>query len=104
MLGIAIDAAVLMMLLKSVNDEDIGFGTALLVALAASVGTSVLAIALATALGAAGIFLAAILAAATLGAALSAMLGMEIKRAFLVAGLFMLVHIGMAIGFQLLLR
>lgn len=103
MLGIAIDAVVLMVLLKAVNDEDVGFGTSFLVALAASIGTAVLAIALAAMIGVAGIVIAAVIAAAILGAAVSAMFGMEIKRAFLVGGLFMLVHIGVAVGFHLAL-
>ncbi len=45
---------------------------------------------------------AAIIAAALLGIAVSALFGLEIKRAFLIGGIFMLVHIGFGIGFWLL--
>ncbi len=104
MLGIAIDALVLMVLLKTINDEDIGFGMSIVVALVASVGTTVLAIGLAAVMGIAGIAVAAIIAAALLGVAVSALFGVEIKRSFLIGGIFMLVHIGVGIGFQLMLQ
>ena len=63
MLGLIIDAAVLILLLKTINDEDIGFGAAALIAIVAAIGTAVLAIALAMVMGIAGIIVAAVLAA-----------------------------------------
>jgi hypothetical protein len=104
MLGIAIDALVLMVLLKTISEEDIGFGTAIIVGLVVSIGTALLAIGLAALMGIAGVVVAAIIAAALLGIAVSAMFGVEIKRSFLIAGIFMLVHIGVGIGFQLMFR
>lgn len=104
MIGIIIDALVLMTLLKTLNDEDIGLGTSILVALAASVGTTVLAVALASMMGIAGIAVAAVVAAILLGVAVSALFGVEIKRSFLIGIIFMVVHIGIGVGFQLLLR
>lgn len=104
MLGIAIDAFVLMVLLKTINGEDIGFGTSIVVALVASIGATLLAIGLAAVMGIAGIAVAAIIAASLLGVAVSAMFGVEIKRSFLIGGIFMVVHIGVGIGFQLMFR
>jgi hypothetical protein len=104
MLGIAIDALVLMVLLKTVNDEDVGFGISIIVALVASIGTTILAIGLAAVMGIAGIALAALIAAVLLGIAVSALFGVEIKRSFLIGAIFMVVHIGVGIGFQLMFR
>ncbi len=104
MLGIAIDALVLMVLLKTVTDEDIGFGLAILVAIVASIGTTVLALSLVSVMGIAGIAIAALVAAALLAVAVSAMFGVEIKRSFLIGAIFMVVHISVGIGVQLMLR
>ena len=104
MLGIAIDAAVLMILLKAVTEEDIGLGTALVVALVASIGTSVLAIGLIALMGIFGLVVAAVIAASLLGLVVSAMFGVEIKRACLIGGVFMLVKIGMGLGLQWMMR
>lgn len=102
MLGIAIDAAVLIFLLQTINQDEIGFGTAFLVALVASVGTLLLAIGFASFMGLAGLFVGAIVAAVLLGVAVSALFGVEIKRSFLIAGIYMVVHIGVGLGFQAL--
>jgi hypothetical protein len=51
----AIDALVLMVLLKAINEDDVGFGTAFLVALVTSIGTTLLSIGLAALMGIAGI-------------------------------------------------
>jgi hypothetical protein len=63
-----------------------------------------LAFALAAAIGIAGIFVAAVIAAAILGAALSWLVGAEIKRACIIAGIFMVVHVGFAIGIALAMK
>ncbi len=104
MLMIALDAVVLMVLLKTVQDEDVNFGTAIIVALVTAIGTSLLAMGLVLALGLAGILLAALIGGALLGVAVSALFGVEIKRAFLISGLFMVVHIVASIGLQLMFR
>ena len=104
MLGIALDAVVLVVLLKTVSDEEVGLGTAFVVALLAAIGTFVLALVLAAVLGTAGVALAAVIVAGLLGIAVSAMFGIEIKRSFLIGGIFMLVHMGVGLGLQLLMR
>ena len=55
-------------------------------------------------MGVAGIFVAAVIAAALLAIAVSALFGVEIKRAFLIAGLFMVIHIGVGFAFQAMLH
>ena len=102
MIGVAIDALVLVFLLQTINDDNIGFGSAFLVALVAAVGTGLLAFGLVLAMGLAGVFVAAVVAAILLAIAVSAIYGVEIKRAFLIAGLFMVVHIGVGMGIQML--
>ncbi len=103
MLGILIDAAVLMVLLKTVSDQDVDFVTAVIVAIVAAIGTTALAFGLVSMMGIAGIIVAAIAAAAGLGIAVSALFGVEIKRSFLIGAIFMVVHIGVGVGFQLML-
>lgn len=104
MLGILLDAAVLMFLLKVINEDEIGFGTSVIVAVIASVGTTLLAIGLRLLIGIAGVAVAAVIAALLLGVAVAALFGVEIKRSFLIAGLFMLVHMGVALGLHYTLR
>jgi hypothetical protein len=103
MLGVLIDAAVLIGLLKLINDDDMDLRTAFIVALVASLGVWVLALGLGYLIGFAGVVLAALLAAAILGASLSYMFGMEIKRALIVAACFVVVSVGARIGLQLML-
>jgi hypothetical protein len=104
MLGIAIDAIVLMVLLKTIVSEDVGIGTLVLLSLAVSIGTSLLAFGLATVMGVLGILVAAVIAAALLGVAVSALFGSEIKRSLLVGAIFMVVHLGVGIAFSVMLR
>ena len=102
-IGIMMDALVLMVLLKT-KDHDVGFGTSFFVALVASIGTTVLAINLAALMGTAGIAIAVIISAMLLGVALSALFGLEIKRSFLIGAIFMVAHIGVGFGIQLILN
>jgi len=104
MLGIIIDAAILMLLLYTINDQDIGFGISIVVALIASIGTAVLAVGLVGLMGVAGIAVAGVIAAVLLGVAVSAIFGVEIKRSFLIGVIFIVVHIGVGIGFHVMLR
>jgi hypothetical protein len=83
------------------SGESIGFGTAVIVALIAAVGAMALAYLLVPAIGAGGLIVAGVLTAAALGVAVSAMFGVEIKRSFLIGALFMVIHIGVAIGFHM---
>jgi hypothetical protein len=102
-LQIAIDALVLMVPLKAISDEDVDFRTAALIAVVAAIGTMALAFGLSLALGMLGVILAAIVAAVGLGVAVSAMFGAEIKRSFLIAVLFVVIHVGVSLGFQSML-
>jgi hypothetical protein len=102
MLGILIDAVVLIVLLKTIVDEDVGLLKACLISVVASIVTSVLASVLFAAIGIAGVALGALIGAALLGVAVSAMVGAEIKRAMAIGGIFTLVHIFVAAGFYFL--
>ena len=104
MLLIALDAVVLMFLLKTVNDEDIGFFAAIILALVGAIGTSIVAALLVTALGFFGVIVAALVAAALLGVAVSALYGVEIKRSLMIGGIFTVVHIAASIGLQWMFR
>ena len=103
MIGIMMDALVLMVLLKT-KDHDVGFGASIFVALVASIGTTVLAINLAALMGTAGIAVGVIISAMLLGVALSALFGREIKHSFLIGAIFMVAHIGVGFGIQLILN
>ena len=99
MLMLLIDAAVLMILLKTINDDDdVGLGTAIVTALITSIGTGLLAYGLVAAMGPAGVFVAAMIAATLLGIAVAAFFGVEIKRAMLIAVIFITVHIAASLG------
>lgn len=104
MLLIAIDAVVLIGLLKSISDEDLPFSTAFIIALIASIGTSILAFMFVSAMGLAGVFVAVGIAAALLGLTVSAICGVEIKRSFLIGAIFVVVHVVTAVGMQMMLR
>lgn len=53
---------------------------------------------LAVAMGLPGLYLGLLIAAVLLGVALSALYGMELKRAVMVAGIFMVVHLVISYG------
>jgi hypothetical protein len=101
---ILLDALILIVLLKVVNQDDIGFWPAAGVAAVAAIGTGVLVFVLTLFLGIFGLILAAIVAAVLLGIAVSAVFGVEIKRSFLVGGIFMVVHIGLSLAINWFLQ
>lgn len=98
---ILIDTLILVGLLKAINDEEIEFLTAALIALVTSIGTTALAVALVGAMGIWGIVVAGVVAAAALGLAVSSLFGVEIKRSLLIGGIFMVAHIGISLGLNL---
>jgi len=97
MLVILVDAVVLMSLMKSINDQEVDLGTAVLVALGAAIGANILAAVLTPALGLIGIFAATIAVAGLLGFAISALFGTEIKRSVLIGGVFAVVHVAITV-------
>ncbi len=103
MVLVLIDAVVLIFLLKIINDDDIGFGTAFVVALVASIGTSLLAFGLTSAMGVLGIFVAAAIGALILGFAIAMLFGVELKRSALIGVIFIVVHLGAATGLHLMM-
>ena len=99
MLVVLIDAVVLIVLLKTIVDEDVGLLKACLISVVASIATAVLAGVLSAVIGLAGIAVGALIVAALLGVVISAMFGAEIKRAMAIGGIFTVVHILVGVGF-----
>jgi hypothetical protein len=104
MVAILIDAAVLISLLKLITDDDVSFLLAFIIALCAALGVSFLAMALIPVMGFAGLIVAANVGGLLLGIVISALFGTEIKRSFFVGGIFVLVHIVVAICLSLLMH
>ncbi len=102
MLLLALDAFVLMVLLKTITDEEVEFWTAVLIALGTSIGTSVLATVLVEPMGLLGVVLALLISTIILAIAVSRLCGVEIKRAIAIAGGFMLFHVGLQVGMYLI--
>ena len=103
MLTILADGVIFMAVLKIVNNEEVDFLTSLAVGFVAALVAGLLAAGLAAVMGIAGAVLALIIVGLLLGLAVSAMFGTEIKRSFLVGGLFILIHCAVTIGLELLL-
>jgi len=104
MLMILLDAVTLVFLLKLVHNEDVGFGTASIIGFGGAIGTSLLALALGMVLGLAGVLIAALIGAAIVGLIVAYMFGIEVKRAMMIGGIFMLVHIGGSIAISAVFR
>lgn len=98
MLVIFLEACALIGLLKVINDEDAGLLAACGLALGGAIGTNVAISGLYLAMGIAGIPVGAIIAAGLLGVAISAIYGVEIKRSFLISGLFVVIHVVVLFG------
>lgn len=104
MCGIVIDAVILMVILMFAGERDIGFFRAAFAALVWAVGTTLLSFALGAMLGIIGVLVAAVIGAALLGLAVSIIFGVALKRALIIAGIFLLVHIGVYVAAMFLLR
>lgn len=96
---LGIEAFILMGLLQMISKEEIGFGMAMLVGFGASLFTGIVGSVLITLLGIFGLIPAAAIGAAGVGCAVSALYGIEIKRAFLIGAIFLVVHI--VLGFTI---
>jgi hypothetical protein len=104
MIGIAIDAAVLILLIKSISDDDVSWGFPVLISIVAAIAVSVLAMWLVPMMGLLGLIIAANIVGLLVGLAVSALYGTEIKRSFMVGGIFVLVHLSVAFLFIWLLH
>lgn len=101
---ILIDAGILIGLLAAFQEEELSFGFAAIMALVTSLVTFALAYVLFQAMGMTGVFVALGIAAVLLGIALSALYGMEIKRAVMVAAIFMVAHLVISYGLNSLMN
>ncbi|MDA7978142.1 MAG: hypothetical protein MPJ50_05155 [Pirellulales bacterium] len=104
MIGLILDALVLMVLLKVFNDDEGSFWVTLLLALGASVVAYVLALTLVSVIGIGAILVAGVATGVLLSVCISAVYGVEIKRSFLIAGIFVVVHIGIGMAFSAMLN
>lgn len=100
---IIIDAATLIILLQVVQEESMSFLTAAIISFVAAIGTGVLAMILLQAMGILGLIVAGLIGAAGVGVAVSALFGVEIKRAMLIGGIFVAVHIAASVTLQLMM-
>jgi hypothetical protein len=127
----AIDAVILIALLKTISDEDIEMTTAFIISLVASFATGIVGLIVAFAFAVvaalisgveatdqtavaqsplvivaviAGMLVGAAISAAGLGAVLSRMYGLEIKRAFLIGAIFTVAHVAVGALFQWMFR
>lgn len=103
MLLVLVDAVILMALLNSFGNEDFGIWTAVGVSLVTSIAASLLAFGLASLIGMAGVIVAVLIVAAGLTIAVSALFGFELKRAALIAVIFMVAHTAVSFGFAAML-
>ncbi|WP_417385989.1 hypothetical protein [Gimesia sp.] len=104
MILVLLDAVALILILKIMDDADVSLLTAVLVSLGAAIGTSLLVYGLGMAIGLSGIVVAAAIGAALVGVLVSALFGIEIKRSFIIGGIFMLVHFSIGFGLGMLFR
>lgn len=102
MLSIAVKSLCLIGILKTMADEEIGFGQGAALAVGASLGSSLLVIALSPWLGPWAILVTLNLVGLGLGAAISALCGTEIKRSFLIAAVYIVVDVLISFGLHLL--
>ena len=101
MLGILLNTLILMGLLKAVNDEEVEFVTALIIAVVASIGTAVLVAAFSF-MGIWGILPACALTSLGMAIAISAFFGTAMKQAMIIGFLYLVATVLVSIGFSLL--
>lgn len=99
MLGILLNACVLIALLKLMQDEDVGLGTACLMAIGISIGGAFLVFGCVAVMGVAGIFVGLVLVAVLVGIVVSALYGVELKRAFMIGGSYILINFAVSLAF-----
>ena len=101
---LAIEAGILMVLLQSLNDNDVDFLPAAGFALFASIVTSVLSVALVAACGELlGLLLAGLAGAVVVGLAVALIFGGELKRSVMIGGIFVACHFGISLLFRLMM-
>src|SRR5262245_44359566 len=93
MVGIALDALLVFVLLKALTGKEIGFWTAALIGLCASTATTVLANKLISQIGYSGVFVAVPVAGALLGLVTVWAYHVKIKQACLIGTIFAVVHL-----------
>lgn len=103
MIGMLLDAMILMGLIKVINNDEIELTSGILFSIGTSVVTFIVMLGLIAAFGLAGIFIALILIPIGMTAAISFFFAVELKRAALIAVLFVVIHMAIEIGFRYLM-
>ncbi len=101
MLMILLNTLILMGLLKSINDEEVEFVTALIIAFVASIGTVALMAAFSF-MGGWGILPACALTSLGMAIAVSAIFGTAMKQAMIIGFLYLVATVLVGLGFSLL--
>ncbi|HEY1067298.1 MAG TPA: hypothetical protein VGE52_14350 [Pirellulales bacterium] len=102
MIGILIEAVVLVVLIQAIAGIEVEIFSAVGISVLTSLIAYAAAVALIPTLGLLGLLLASAIAAAVLAVVVSAFYGAEIKRAALVGAAFMGVHLALSFGLRLL--
>jgi len=98
MLQLLLDAVVLISLLKMFNDDEMGLLSACFTAFLFAVLTAVLSLIGVAVMGLAGLFVGLAISAGLIGLIVSAMFGIDVRRSILIAGIFIVCHVGVGMG------
>ncbi len=99
---VSFEALLLVGLLHIINDEEIEMTTAALFSGGAAAFNAVVTYGLVGMMGFAGAIVAPVVTLVPIGVAVSAVFGVEIKRSFIIAIIFMVLVIGKQIGHELM--
>jgi len=98
MIGLALSAVVLVVLIQVISDEEPGFWWCVALSFLTSIAVQLLANLSTTLVGPLGIFLALGAGFGILGFLISAMFGVEIKRSYLISGIYFVIYYGILIA------
>ncbi len=104
MIGVVINAVILIALLKALSDAEVSFLGAVLVSLGTSLAGFVLSLVLSPSIGVAGAFVALGVVATGLAVVLSAAYGIDLRRAGLIALLYFVAQVILAVVLTALLK
>lgn len=102
MLLLFLDAVVLIGLLKSFNDDEMGLLKACLTSLLFAILTAIITGLLVVAIGLAGLFVGLAVSAGPIGLSISYMFGIDVQRSILIGAIFVAAHFGMSMALSAL--
>lgn len=104
MLVLALEAVILITLIKMFTDNEVGFWTPLFIALVSAIATAALGQFLIPALGLWGIPISVILSALILAGLLTVVFGTELKQSMIIGVVFVCAHIAIHVAFYFMFR